>query len=122
MALSESHHDPAPRRPSGDRETRWDPDRRTQPRVTYEVGCRVRMLEPDRGHVRVDPGDTVDLSTQGLGLVMGDEVSPGTWVETLVDHPYGEPMFLSGTVVHCAPTRAGRFRVGVAAALTPTGM
>ncbi len=38
----------------------------------------------------------------------------GTWVETLVPHPNGDPLFLCGHVVHARRTMMANFELGVA--------
>lgn len=99
---------------TGERRRRGNGDRR----VPYRVPCRVRLVDPKTGEVRTVVGETVNISTHGLAVQIGTEVPLGTWVETLVPHPNGEPMFVCGTVVHTRRTLSTNVELGVA---TDTG-
>ncbi len=87
--------------------------RRMARRTPYRVPCRVRLVDPDTGEVRTVAGQTVNISTGGMSLQVGIEPSEGTWVETLVPHPNGEPMFVCGRVVHVRRTMAASYELGV---------
>jgi hypothetical protein len=82
-------------------------------RVAYRVPCRVRLIDEVTGEVHTVAGETVNLSRQGMALQVGLDVPIGTWVETLVPHPNGDPMFLCGTVVHSRRTMKAGFEIGV---------
>ncbi len=87
--------------------------RRIARRTPYRVPCRVRLVDPQTGEVRTVAGQTVNISAGGLSLQITVEPDPGTWVETLVPHPNGEPMFVCGRVVHVRRTTAASFELGV---------
>jgi hypothetical protein len=86
---------------------------RLQRRVPHRVPCRVRLVDPSTGDIRSVVGETVNLSPTGVALQVGMEVPVGTWVETLVPHVHGEPLFLCGTVVHVRRTLTSNFEIGV---------
>ena len=86
-----------------------------EPRVAYRVPCRVRLVDPVSGEVRNVIGETLNVSRGGMSLQISVNVAVGTWVETMVAHPCGEPMFLTGTVAHCRRTLAASFEIGVRA-------
>jgi hypothetical protein len=82
-------------------------------RMAYRAPCRVRLIDQLTGEVHTVVGETVNLSPQGMALQVGRDVPIGTWVETLVPHPNGDPMFLCGTVVHSRRTMRANFEIGV---------
>jgi hypothetical protein len=82
-------------------------------RAPYRIPCRVRLVNAETGEVRSVAGETVNLSRRGMALQLGVDVPVGTWVETLVLHPNGDPMFLCGTVLHSRRTMAANFEIGV---------
>ena len=86
---------------------------RVAPRTPYRIPCRVRLVDSTTGEVRTVVGETVNLSRRGMALHIAMDVPIGTWVETLVANPNGEPMFLCGTVVHSRRTLASNFEIGV---------
>ncbi len=86
---------------------------RMEPRTPYRVPCRIRLVDSTTGEVRTVVGETVNLSRRGVAFQAGLDVPIGTWVETLVANPHGDPMFLCGTVVHTRRTMAANFEVGV---------
>jgi hypothetical protein len=86
---------------------------RVEPRTPYRIPCRVRLVDSTTGEVRTVVGETVNLSRRGMALHIAIDVPLGTWVETLVAHPNGDPMFLCGTVVHSRRTMASNFEIGV---------
>lgn len=88
--------------------------RRARRRVPHRVPCRVRLLEPRTGAVQTVIGETVNLSEGGVALQIGVEVPVGTWVETLVPHANGDPLFLCGTVVHVRRTLISNYEIGIA--------
>jgi hypothetical protein len=59
------------------------------------------------------PGETLNISRTGVALQIATDVPQGTWVETLVPHPNGDPLFICGTVVHSRRTLAAGYEVGV---------
>lgn len=87
---------------------------RSERRTPYRVPCRVRLVDPRTGHVRTVVGETVNLSSGGVAMQVGVETPIGTWVETLVPHPNGDPLFLCGRVMHVRRTLATNFELGVA--------
>jgi len=93
------------------------PQRHRQPRVDrrmpYRVPCRVRLVDTGTGQVRTVAGETLNISSSGVALQVSADVPLGTWVETLVPHPNGDPMFLCGTVVHTRQTMAANYEIGV---------
>ena len=101
---------PAPRHSSSANHGRL---RRVARRTPYRVPCRVRLIDPSTGEVRTIAGQTVNLSSGGMSVQVGIEATPGTWVETLVPHPNGEPMFVCGRVVHVRRTMTASFELGV---------
>lgn len=82
-------------------------------RVPYRVPCRVRLVDPATGEARRVMGETLNISNGGVSLQIAVDAKIGTWVETLVLHPNGDPMFLCGSVVHCRQTMTAGFEVGV---------
>ena len=86
---------------------------RADRRAPYRIPCRVRLVNTETGEVRTVAGETVNLSSRGLAIQVGMDVPIGTWVETLVLHPNGDPMFLCGTVIHTRRTMTANFEVGV---------
>ncbi len=99
--------------PSGTARTRGRGS--AEPRVPYRVPCRVRLVDPVSGEVRNVIGETLNVSRGGMSLQISVNAAVGTWVETMVAHPCGEPMFLTGTVAHCRRTLASSFEIGVRA-------
>lgn len=87
--------------------------RRQKRRMAHRVPCRVRLMDPVTGQTHTVVGETVNLSPDGLALQVGLEVPLGTWVETLVPHAQGDPLFLCGEVVHVRRTLAANFEIGV---------
>ena len=87
----------------------------TEPRVPYRVPCRVRLVDPLTGEVKAVGGETLNVSRGGMSLQVGVNVPVGTWVETLVLNPNGDPLLLTGTVAHCRRTLASNFELGVRA-------
>ena len=86
---------------------------RADRRAPYRIPCRVRLVNAETGEVRNVAGETVNLSRRGMAIQVGLDVPIGTWVETLVLHPNGDPMFLCGTVIHTRRTMMANFEVGV---------
>ena len=82
-------------------------------RMPYRVPCRVRLVDAATGEVRTVVGETIEISPQGMALQIGMDVPLGTWVETLVPNPNGDPLFLCGTVVHTRQTMTAHFEIGV---------
>ncbi len=87
--------------------------RRLARRTPYRVPCRVRLVDPGTGDVRTVMGETVNISTGGLSVQIAVNPTPGTWVETLLPHPNGEPLFVCGRVIHIRRTMTANFEVGV---------
>ncbi len=100
------------------------PDRRRKPsvdrRMPYRVPCRVRLMDTGTGQVQTVVGETLNISTSGVALQVSADIPLGTWVETLVPHPGGDPMFLCGTVVHTRQTMAANYEIGVETNGPPT--
>ncbi len=86
---------------------------RVEPRAPYRIPCRVRLVDSTTGEVRTVIGETVNLSRRGMALQIATDVPIGTWVETLVAQPHGDPLFLCGTVVHTRRTLAANYEIGV---------
>ncbi len=82
-------------------------------RTPYRVPCRVEFRDRATGQARTVVGETVNLSKGGMALQVGVDAAIGTWVETLVPHPNGDPLFLCGTVVHSRRTLASSYEIGV---------
>jgi len=89
------------------------PQQRAERRVPHRVPCRVRLVDPSTGEIRTVIGQTVNISPSGVAIHVGAAVPIGTWVETLVPHANGEPLFLCGTVVHCRRTLTANYELGV---------
>lgn len=87
--------------------------RRTQQRTPYRVPCRVKLVNASTGEVRTVVGETVNLSPRGVALQLKADVRPGTWVETMVPHRSGDPLFLCGKVQHVRRTLAETFEIGI---------
>ena len=87
----------------------------TRPRVPYRVPCRVRLVDPLTSEVRSVVGETLSISHGGMSLQLAVGVPVGTWAETLVLKPNGEPLLLAGTVTHCRRTLAATFELTVRA-------
>ncbi len=87
--------------------------RRMARRTPYRVPCRVRLVDPQSGEVRTVTGQTVNISSGGLSVQIGVQPATGTWIETLVPHPNGDPMFVCGRVVHVRQTMTASFELGV---------
>jgi hypothetical protein len=86
---------------------------RAERRTPYRIPCRVRLVDADTGEVRTVVGETVNLSRRGVALQLAADVSLGTWIETLIPHPNGDPLFLCGKVVHSRRTMMANFEIGV---------
>ena len=84
---------------------------RAERRTPYRVPCRVRLVDTATGDVRTVSGETLDISPSGMSLQIGVEVPVGIWVETLVAHPNGDPMFICGRVVRSQQTMAAHFEI-----------
>lgn len=78
------------------------------------IPCRVRLVDATTGDVRTVVGETLNISNNGVALQVGAEVPLGTWVETMVLHPNGDPLFLSGKTVHVRRAMAAGYELGVA--------
>ncbi len=89
------------------------PQQRNEPRVPHRVPCRVRLVDPSTGEIRTVVGETVNLSAGGVAIHVSLAVPVGTWVETLVPHASGDPLFLCGTVMHCRRTLAANYELGI---------
>jgi hypothetical protein len=87
---------------------------RTERRTPFRVPCRVRLVNAATGEVQTVIGETRDISRTGVALHLPGDVPLGTWVETLVPHPNGEPLFLCGKVVHSRRALATGYEVGIA--------
>lgn len=102
----------------------WTRERTRRPRAErrtpYRVPCRVRLIDSATGEVRTVTGETVDISSRGMALQIGLDVPIGTWVETLVPKPNGNPLFLCGTVIHSRQTMTAHFEIGVETDRPPT--
>ena len=83
-------------------------------RTPYRVPCRVRLVDPLSGHVQTVVGETVNLSSGGVAMHVAVDAPIGTWVETLLPHPNGDPLFLCGRVMHVRRTMSTNFELGVA--------
>lgn len=86
---------------------------RNERRRPYRVPCRVRLVNPTTGEVRSVVGETVDLSTGGLAMHVSVYAPVGTWVETLLPHPSGNPRFVCGRVVRVRRTMSTSFELGI---------
>lgn len=86
---------------------------RGQRRVAHRVPCRVRLYDAHLGQPSAVIGQTTNISTNGLAVQLPRDVPPGTWVETLVPHINGDPLFVCGTVVHCRRVLGDEFEIGV---------
>jgi len=87
---------------------------RAERRMPYRVPCRVRLVDPRNGAVQTVVGETINLSSGGVAMHVGIEPCLGAWVETLVPHPNGDPLFLCGRVMHVRRTMATNFELGIA--------
>jgi len=86
---------------------------RVSRRTPYRVPCRVRLVDAATGQARSVVGETVNISSRGVALQVAVDAPIGTWVETLVDHPNGDPLLLCGTVVHSRRTLTSSYELGV---------
>lgn len=84
-----------------------------KPRTPWRVPCRIRLVDPQSGQVRSVVGEMVNLSCGGAALQAAIDAPVGTWVETLVPTPNGDPRFLCGRVVHSRRTLAMNFELGI---------
>lgn len=89
---------------------------RAERRTPYRVPCRIRLVDPGTGEVRTVVGETVNLSSGGVAMHVAVEAPVGTWTETLVPHPSGDPLFLCGRVIHVRQTMSANYELGVAIA------
>jgi hypothetical protein len=110
MSSQEVLSTPPPTTPDTKPERRRPPEQR---RVPYRVPCRIRLINKQTGEVRTVVGETINISTGDTALQLGTSVPIGTWVETLVPRPNGEPLFLCGTVVHRRRVMASGFEIGI---------
>lgn len=86
---------------------------RHERRRPYRVPCRVRLVNPTTGEVRTVVGETVNLSAGGLAMHVSIDAPVGTWIETLLPHPSGNPRFVCGRVVRVRRTMSTSFELGV---------
>ncbi len=91
---------------------------RATSRRPFRVPCRVRLVDNTGRSLAVN-GETLNISDGGVSLQLATEVPLGTWIETLLPHPDGDPLFLCGTVVHCRRTLASQYEVGVETSTPP---
>lgn len=94
---------------SANRESGGD---RITPRVPHRVPCRLRTLEL-AGAGLTALGETVNLSPEGLAVLVGRKVECGTRVEVLLPHLDGEPACLYGEVVRTRRVFSGAYEIGV---------
>jgi hypothetical protein len=79
---------------------------RRQSRVAHRVPCVVRV----DGEARFLRGETVNLSADGLALVLGESVPVGTPLHVRIEGTAG----IRGGVVRTRRVSAGTFEVGIA--------
>ncbi len=87
--------------------------RRTELRFAHRVPCRVRTRE---GHTKAALsviGQTVNLSARGVAVQVGHPIRVGLPVEVLLPHLDGEPMRVTGRVVHSRRVVSGTFEIGI---------
>ena len=82
-------------------------------RIPHRVPCRVQLYDPDSGHSAALIGATVDISKRGLAVQLRRDVSPGTWVEALLPHVNGDPIFVCGTVAYSRRVLAETYEIGI---------
>ncbi len=56
------------------------------------------------------PAGTVDADSRSQWT---KRYHRATWVETVVPHASGDPLFLCGTVMHCRRTLAANYELGI---------
>ncbi len=87
--------------------------RRATRRVPHRVPCRVHLIDARTGASRALVGETIDLSPAGAAIRVGVDVPVGTWVETLVPHAHGDPLFICGVVVRSRQALHQQYEIGI---------
>ncbi|RMF79254.1 MAG: PilZ domain-containing protein [Planctomycetota bacterium] len=85
---------------------------RTAPRVPHRVPCRLRTIEL-AGAGLMALGETVNLSPEGLAVLVGQRIERGVRVEVLLPHLDGEPACFYGEVVRTRRVFSGAYEIGV---------
>jgi hypothetical protein len=86
-----------------------DAVRRRERRAVHRVPCRLRLCEDG---VTLS-GETVNISSTGLAVHVGCAIPHGTLVEAIVPQLEGEPLRVTGAVVHTRRVLTGTFEVGI---------
>lgn len=86
-----------------------DVARRRERRAVHRVPCRLRLCEDD---VTLS-GETVNISSTGLAVHVGYAIPHGTLVEAIVPQFEGDPLRVTGAVVHTRRVLTGTFEVGI---------
>ena len=86
---------------------------RASQRTPHRVPCRVKLYDSASGQPTAMVGQTTNLSSSGFAVLLNLDVRPGTWVEALVPHFSGDPMFVCGTVAHTRRILADAYEIGV---------
>ncbi|MFH1747244.1 MAG: PilZ domain-containing protein [Planctomycetota bacterium] len=82
-------------------------------RIAHRIPCRVRLYDPESGQPSAMLGQTTNISNSGLAVQVARHVPNGTWVETLVPHVNGDPIFVCGVVVHSRRVLGDEFEIGI---------
>ena len=73
----------------------------------------MKLYDPTSGQPAALVGQTINLSDTGLAVQLSRSVLIGTWVEALVPHFNGDPIFVCGTVAHSRRVLAGEYEIGI---------
>lgn len=82
-------------------------ERRRHRRYRLELPVRCRLVEPAGAPQPNLPGHTLDISEEGLAIVLPTLLAPGTDVTVLLDLP-GGPVVAEATVVWAGPSADGQ--------------
>ena len=85
---------------------------RRQRRIPHRVPCRVCTVD-EQGVRFPTLGETLNVSDEGLAVVVGIEIAKGQTVEVLIPHLDGEPACLYGEVVHRRRVSSGTIELGI---------
>lgn len=86
-----------------------DSVRRRERRAVHRVPCRLRLCDDNVTLV----GETVNISSTGLAVHVGCAIPCGTLVEAIVPQFEGDPLRVTGAVVHTRRVLTGTFEVGI---------
>ncbi len=87
--------------------------RRGELRFAHRVPCRVRSRSETATAPISVTGQTVNLSANGVAVQIGQPLHVGQAVEVFLPHLDGEPMRVTGRVIHSRRVVSGTFEVGI---------